>query len=413
MQAEFVHLRVHSAYSLAEGAVRIPELVKLCQEHSMPAVAVTDTANLFGALEFALAAAKGGVQPIIGCQLAILADTGETWDSVGAGAAHTDQASELVVLVQSEAGYRNRLIALTGGVAGQVGRLLANGQRDAAEHALQALSELFPGSLYVELQRHGLDSEDRVETALIDLAYANDLPLVATNEVFFTDAAMYEAHDALLCISQSAYVSQSERRRVTPDHRFKSAAEMRALFADLPEAIDNTVVIARRCAFMPTASKPVLPPYATGDDIDENAELHRQAEAGLEARLDKHVYSSDMDPAAWEATAQPYRERLKFELQVIEDMGYSGYFLIVADFIKWAKSNGIAVGPGRGSGAGSVVAWSLTITDLDPLRWGLFFERFLNPERVSMPDFDIDFCQERRDEVIRYVQERYGHNRVA
>jgi DNA polymerase-3 subunit alpha len=443
MQAEFVHLRVHSAYSLAEGAVRIPELVKLCQEHSMPAVAVTDTANLFGALEFALAAAKGGVQPIIGCQLAILADTGETWDSVGAGAAHTDQASELVVLVQSEAGYRNLLhlvshsfamedqmrraqlylselaghteglIALTGGVAGQVGRLLANGQRDAAEHALQALSELFPGSLYVELQRHGLDSEDRVETALIDLAYANDLPLVATNEVFFTDAAMYEAHDALLCISQSAYVSQSERRRVTPDYRFKSAAEMRALFADLPEAIDNTVVIARRCAFMPTASKPVLPPYATGDDIDENAELHRQAEAGLEARLDKHVYSSDMDPAAWEATAQPYRERLKFELQVIEDMGYSGYFLIVADFIKWAKSNGIAVGPGRGSGAGSVVAWSLTITDLDPLRWGLFFERFLNPERVSMPDFDIDFCQERRDEVIRYVQERYGHDRVA
>ena len=443
MQAEFVHLRVHSAYSLAEGAVRIPELIKLCREHDMPAVAVTDSANLFGALEFALAGAKGGVQPIIGCQLAILADTGETKDSVGAGAAHTDQASELVVLVQSEAGYRNLLhlvshsfatddpmrraqlylselasrteglIALTGGVAGQVGRLLANGQRDAAEHALNTLAELFPGRLYIELQRHGLDSEDRVETALIDLAYANDVPLVATNEVFFTDAAMYEAHDALLCISQSTYVSQSERRRVTPDHRFKSAAEMRALFADLPEAIDNTVVIARRCTFMPTASKPTLPPYASAEDVDENAELRRQAEAGLETRLDQHVYSADMDPAAWETTAQPYRERLKFELQVIEDMGYSGYFLIVADFIKWAKSNDIAVGPGRGSGAGSVVAWSLTITDLDPLRWGLFFERFLNPERVSMPDFDIDFCQERRDEVIHYVQERYGHDRVA
>ncbi len=443
MQAEFVHLRVHSAYSLAEGAVRIPELVKLCQEHNMPAVAVTDSANLFGALEFALAAAKGGVQPIVGCQLAILADDDQANDSVGAGVAHTDPASELVVLVQSETGYRNLLhlvsqsfatedpmrraqlymselsghteglIALTGGVAGRVGRLLANSQREAAEHALHALSELFPGGLYVELQRHGLDSEDRIETALIDLAYANDLPLVATNEVFFTEADMYEAHDALLCISQSAYVSQSERRRVTPDHRFKSAAEMRALFADLPEAIDNTVVIARRCAYMPTASQPTLPPYASGEDVDENAELHRQADAGLEARLDKHVYNTDMDPAAWEATAQPYRERLKFELQVIEDMGYSGYFLIVADFIKWAKSHDIAVGPGRGSGAGSVVAWSLTITDLDPLRWGLFFERFLNPERVSMPDFDIDFCQERRDEVIRYVQERYGHDRVA
>jgi DNA polymerase-3 subunit alpha len=278
---------------------------------------------------------------------------------------------------------------------------------------LQALSELFPGRLYIELQRHGLDEEARVETALIDLAYANDLPLVATNEVFFTDASMYEAHDALLCISQSAYVSQSDRHRVTPDHRFKSAAEMCALFSDLPEAIDNTKVIARRCAFMPAAGKPMLPPYPSADGTDENTELRNQAEAGLKVRLDKHVFAADMDPAAFETAAQPYRDRLQFELQVIEDMGYSGYFLIVADFIKWAKANGIAVGPGRGSGAGSVVAWALTITDLDPLRWGLFFERFLNPERVSMPDFDIDFCQERRDEVIHYVQERYGHDRVA
>ncbi|MCZ6845887.1 MAG: DNA polymerase III subunit alpha, partial [Alphaproteobacteria bacterium] len=435
MQAEFVHLRVHSAYSLAEGAVRIPELIALCREHNLPAVAVTDTANLFGALEFALAGAKGGIQPIIGCQLAILADGDKTEAAV--------PASELIVLVQSEAGYRNLLhlvsqsyatedplrraqlslgdlsgntdglIALTGGVAGAVARLLANGQREAAAQALQSLTELFPGRLYVELQRHGLDSEARVETALIDLAYANDLPLVATNEVFFTDGAMYEAHDALLCISQSAYVSQSDRRRVTPDHRFKSAAEMRALFADLPEAIDNTLVIAQRCAFMPAARSPMLPPYATGKDVDENVELRQQAEAGLETRLTRHVYNDTMDQAARTDAAVPYKERLKFELQVIEDMGYSGYFLIVADFIKWSKSHDIAVGPGRGSGAGSVVAWSLTITDLDPLRWGLFFERFLNPERVSMPDFDIDFCQERRDEVIAYVQDRYGYDRVA
>ncbi|MCZ6839312.1 MAG: DNA polymerase III subunit alpha, partial [Alphaproteobacteria bacterium] len=435
MQAEFVHLRVHSAYSLAEGAVRIPELIALCREHNLPAVAVTDTANLFGALEFALAGAKGGIQPIIGCQLAILADSDKTEAAV--------PASELIVLVQSEAGYRNLLhlvsqsyatedplrraqlslgdlsgntdglIALTGGVDGAVARLLANGQREAAAQALQSLTELFPGRLYVELQRHGLDSEARVETALIDLAYANDLPLVATNEVFFTDGAMYEAHDALLCISQSAYVSQSDRRRVTPDHRFKSAAEMRALFADLPEAIDNTLVIAQRCAFMPAARSPMLPPYATGKDVDENVELRQQAEAGLETRLTRHVYNDTMDQAARTDAAVPYKERLKFELQVIEDMGYSGYFLIVADFIKWSKSHDIAVGPGRGSGAGSVVAWSLTITDLDPLRWGLFFERFLNPERVSMPDFDIDFCQERRDEVIAYVQDRYGYDRVA
>ena len=443
MLAEFVHLRVHSAYSLAEGAVRIPELGGLCKKHDMPAVAVTDTANLFGALEFALAAAKEGVQPIIGCQLAIMADDEKAAEAVVANIQQGASVGELVVLVQSEAGYRNLLhlvsqsyatedplrraqlslndlsgnsdglIALTGGVNGEVARLLANGQRDAAEQALNALTTLFPGRLYIELQRHGLDSEARVETALIDLAYAHDLPLVATNEVFFNDADMYEAHDALLCISQSAYVSQSERRRVTPEHRFKSAAEMRALFADLPEAIDNSLVIARRCAFMPTASQPMLPPYATGTDVDENAELRNQAETGLEVRLAHHVYDDTMDPAARETAGEPYKERLKFELQVIEDMGYPGYFLIVSDFIKWSKANGITVGPGRGSGAGSVVAWSLTITDLDPLRWGLFFERFLNPERVSMPDFDIDFCQERRDEVIRYVQERYGYDRVA
>ncbi|MDA0341682.1 MAG: DNA polymerase III subunit alpha, partial [Proteobacteria bacterium] len=443
MTADFVHLRVHSAYSLAEGAVRIPELVALCTKHGMPAVAVTDTANLFGALEFALAAAKDGLQPIIGCQLSIMADEDKAVEAVAASSHRGASVGELVVLVQSETGYRNLchlvshsyatedplrraqlsvsdlsgytegLIALTGGVNGEVARLLVNGQRAAAEQALQSLAALFPGRLYIELQRHGLDSEARVETPLIDLAYANNLPLVATNEVFFADVSMYEAHDALLCISQSTYVSQSERRRVTPDHRFKSAAEMRALFADLPEAIDNTRAIAQRCAFMPTACEPMLPPYATGTDVDENTELRRQAEAGLEARLDKHVFNSDMDDAAWKSAAQPYRDRLQFELQVIEDMGYPGYFLIVSDFIKWSKANGIAVGPGRGSGAGSVVAWSLTITDLDPLRWGLFFERFLNPERVSMPDFDIDFCQERRDEVIRYVQERYGYDRVA
>ena len=443
MQAEFVHLRVHSAYSLAEGAVRIPELGALCKQHGMPAVAVTDTANLFGALEFALAAAKEGVQPIIGCQLTLIDDDDKAAEAVGATHQQANATSELVVLVQSETGYRNLLhlvsqsyatedplrrarlslgelsgyseglIALTGGVNGAVARLLTNGQRDAAEQALKSLMALFPDRLYVEVQRHGLDSEARVESALIDLAYAHDLPLVATNEVFFTEADMYEAHDALLCISQSAYVSQADRRRVTPEHRFKSAAEMRALFADLPEAIDNSLVIARRCAYMPTVSQPMLPPYATGTDIDENTELRNQANAGLEARLDKHVFDADMDDTAWKSATQPYRDRLQFELQVIEDMGYSGYFLIVSDFIKWSKSNGIAVGPGRGSGAGSVVAWALTITELDPLRWGLFFERFLNPERVSMPDFDIDFCQERRDEVIHYVQERYGYDQVA
>jgi DNA polymerase-3 subunit alpha len=442
--ADFVHLRVHSAYSLAEGALRIPQLVELCRDKKMPAVAITDTSNLFGALEFSMAAAKAGIQPIVGCQITLSVDLDPDAARKGANGANLNyDGDQLVLLVQTEAGYQNLLrivsrsfvemaddgrpmlqiedltgatdglIALSGGVAGRPGRLLGEGQADAAEAALLQLAVLFPGRFYVEIQRHNIDSEDRLEQAFLELAYKHDLPLVATNEAFFTDEAMYEAHDALLCISQSAYVSQSARRRVTPDHRFKSAAEMRALFADLPEAIDNTLVIAQRCSFMPTESLPMLPPFPTADGSTEEEALRAESEAGLDVRLEAHVYEDGMDAAAREAVAKPYRERLKYELETIVNMGFPGYFLIVSDFIKWSKANNIAVGPGRGSGAGSVVAWVLTITDLDPLRFGLFFERFLNPERVSMPDFDIDFCQERRDEVIHYVQQKFGNDRVA
>ncbi len=427
--APFVHLRTHSAYSLSEGALTIKDLVKLCQENEMPAVAITDTGNLFGALEFAMAAAAGGVQPIIGLQLAIAREAG------GASRSAVEAADELLLLAQDEAGYQNLLqlaskpylegpndgatilaldeliglsdglLALTGGARGGVARLLGEGQRAAALHLLDRLKVLFPNRLYVEIQRHGAEIEDQTEPGLIDLAYESSLPIVATNEVFFADRGMYRAHDALLCIAEGSYVSQSDRRRVTEEHYFKSPAEMVELFRDLPEAIENTVTIARRCAFMPTPRKPILPVFETPSGRSENEELRTQAEAGLEARLQK------LSDGA--ASPEEYRARLKYELQVIEDMGFSGYFLIVADFIKWAKDRGIPVGPGRGSGAGSVVAWALTITDLDPLRWGLVFERFLNPERVSMPDFDIDFCQDRRDEVIEYVQKRYGSENVA
>ena len=261
--------------------------------------------------------------------------------------------------------------------------------------------------------RHGLEVQEQIEPALIDLAMARDLPLVATNDVHFIDAAGWEAHDVLLCIADGAQVAQGERRRVTPEHRFKTAAEMAELFADLPEALVNTLVIAQRCAFRVPSQAPILPVFPTTAGQSEIDELRARAQAGLETRLSTQIHQDGMDLAAQAEAARPYRERLDYELGVIEGMNYAGYFLIVADFIQWAKAQGVPVGPGRGSGAGSVVAWALSITDLDPLRFGLLFERFLNPERVSMPDFDIDFCQDRRDDVIRYVRDKYGSARVA
>lgn len=456
--AAFVHLRVHSAYSLSEGAIPVKTLIKLCVTGRMPAVAITDSGNLFGALEFALAAAEAGVQPIIGCQMGLTAIHAGSRASGGAGAAGAAGAAgggaggrsvappdPLVLLVQNETGYRNLmalvsqsylkgepgaapqialeglagrtdgLIALTGGPMGAIGRLLREGQAALAEAALRRLTELFPGRLYVELMRHGghfRSLEQAVEPALIELAYALNLPLVATNDAYFPDAAMYEAHDALLCIAEGTYIAEENRRRLTPDHSFKPASAMAALFADLPEAVENTLVIARRCSFLLRPVNPILPAFPGIEGRTEEEELRAQARAGLEIRLRNQVLPAAPATATEELRTR-YFERLEFELDVIVRMKFPGYFLIVSDFIKWSKAHAIPVGPGRGSGAGSVVAWALTITDLDPIRFGLLFERFLNPERVSMPDFDIDFCQERRDEVIRYVQDKYGFDRVA
>ena len=275
------------------------------------------------------------------------------------------------------------------------------------------MQRLFGDRLYIELQRHGMPAERAAEPALIELAYARGIPLVATNEPFFATREDYEAHDALLCIAEGKLIADGERRQLTPEHRFKSRAEMAALFADLPEALAATVEIAERCAFRPRTQAPILPRFSAGRGVGEADEAEEAA--GTCAAPHKPA-----SPLAWRSigvahghTAEEYHERLDFELGVIASMKYAGYFLIVADFIQWAKAQGIPVGPGRGSGAGSLVAYALTITDLDPIRFGLLFERFLNPERVSMPDFDIDFCQDRRDEVIRYVQEKYGRDQVA
>ncbi len=430
----FVHLHVHSAFSLREGALTIEALAKLAKADSMPALAISDANNLFGALEFSEKLAKSGVQPIIGAQITVdFADTPAASRLVEARGAR----APLVFLAQDEPGYRalmrlasrvwldpkdgdephvgfsalddvSGLIALTGGPAGPIDRALALGLADIAEARLMRLAPLFEGRLYVEIQRHGLESERAIEPALIDLAYRNGLPLVAANEPYFAAASDYEAQDALLCVAEGVLVGAPERRRLSPEHRFKTRAEMLALFADLKEATENSVEIAMRCAYRPLTRKPILPRFSIpgGEAVDEEQELRRQAGEGLERLIALYGCAPGYG-------VDEYRERLEFELGVIVRMKFPGYFLIVADFIKWAKAQGIPVGPGRGSGAGSLVAYALTITDLDPIRFGLLFERFLNPERVSMPDFDIDFCQDRRDEVIAYVRRRYGDDRVA
>ena len=425
----FVHLRVRSCFSLLESTVRIPKLLDRCKIDQAPAVGVIDKANLFNALAFSQSAAGKGVQPIIGCLLPIR-DAGErrgggkpagpTWMPIYAqnhsgylnllrllSLAHleTDAGLSPEVSLEDVMRHQEDLILLSGGPAGPIGRALLQGNREEAVACLEPLAAAFKGRFYIELMRHGLPEEDEIETAMIDLAFAHDLPLVATNDVHFLETEEYEPHDVLLCIEQGVQVGVRDRRRVTAEHRLKTPDEMTELFSDVPEALANSVVIARRCAFMVGAHDPILPAFDTAGGRDEAAELKAQGEAGLERRLDA-LGKPEEERAV-------YRGRLAYEVDVILRMKYEGYFLIVSDFIKYAKAQGIPVGPGRGSGAGSVVAWSLEITDLDPLRFGLLFERFLNPERVSMPDFDIDFCQDRRDEVIRYVRDKYGAEKVA
>ena len=426
---KFIHLRSHSEYSLLEGALRLKKLPELLEIMGMPAIAITDTNNMFCALEFSEYASKAGIQPIIGCQLDVAYDPARLGEKVRLPAS-------LVLLAQNATGYQNLLIlnsrlylnangerpqlqisdlvnhaegviCLTGGPDGPLGRLLQAGQVDKTRALIDKLKQAYGNRLYIELQRHpgddGIvpDSERLTERGLIELAYSMDLPLVATNDVHFAKAESYEAHDALLCIADGSYVDQQEpRRRLTSQHYLKTPSEMALLFADIPEALENTIEVARRCAFKAFKRDPILPKFAD----NEVAELRKKSNAGLKKRLSvvQHAVS-----------IEEYQKRLDFELDTIESMGFPGYFLIVADFISWTKAQKIPVGPGRGSGAGSLVAYALTITDLDPLRYGLLFERFLNPERISIPDFDIDFCMDRREEVIRYVQQKYGRDRVG
>ncbi|MDV3456275.1 DNA polymerase III subunit alpha [Sphingomonas sp. HF-S4] len=462
----FVPLRVFSSYTMLEGAIEPKLIAKRARELGFPAVAVSDRNGLYAAMSFSDACKKSGVQPVVGTLLAVKrpelaegAPPAIDWlalyaqDETGylnlchlVSAAHLDRPIEEDAHVTLDAleGHTDGLICLTAGAEGALARLYAEGQDSAAEAYARRIEALFPDRLYVEIVRRLNEVEGRAEPKLLDYAYARDLPIVGTNPCCFAEETFHQAHDAMLCIANSSYIASDDRPRSSPDAWMKPATEMKSLFADLPEAIANTMVVAQRCAYAAPKRKPILPSLA-GDREGEARMLRELSYEGLHARLVKiaqlegkkgpplqgrgwggAVPQADgsgtgptpspspegegLEEADW---TKPYYDRLDFELDVIIQMGFPGYFLIVADFIQWAKAHDIPVGPGRGSGAGSVVAWVLTITDLDPLKLGLLFERFLNPERVSMPDFDIDFCETRRGEVIRYVQEKYGRDTVA
>ncbi len=426
---EFVHLRVHTEYSLVDGLIKVKDLVKRVRRAGMPAVAVTDQSNLFALVRFYAACQSAGVQAVVGCDVWL------------AGGNEDDEPSRITLLVQDAVGYRNLtelvsksflegqrqqraliqrdwlddrgagLIALMGGRDGEVGRLMLNERPEEAAELLKRWLTLFPDRFYLEVQRTGRPGDDAWVHGAVALATSLDCPVVATNEVCFLDAEDFEAHETRVCIHEGRVLGDPRRtRRHSEQQYLRTPAEMAELFADLPEALENTVEIARRCSLELKLDEYFLPDYPIPPGETEASYFEAEARAGLERRLTRIL-----DPAAgdYAERRRSYDERLTFELGIILQMGYQGYFLIVAEFIRWAKQHGIPVGPGRGSGAGSLVAYALDITDLDPLEYDLLFERFLNPERVSMPDFDVDFCMEGRDRVIAHVADLYGKEAVS
>ena len=439
MSQTFIHLCNHTIFSLCKGVIRINDIVKKALKEQMPAIAISDISNLFGALEFSISCQKNNIQPIIACDLTI--DTEDSKKSNISDLELEKTFKRIILIAKNDQGYLNLtdlsseihlsrvrnltphiklsklqeksegLIAICGGEKGVLGKNILENNQNAAEKLAEKFKEIFRADFYIQISRHGLENEQKIEQNLIDIAYKFNIPLIAINDNYFLDQSMYEAQDVLNCIGQKRYLIEKDREKLTKNHYFKSTSEMLELFSDLPEAIENTVNIAKKCHIMAFEREPTLPHFPTKNGVRESEELEEKSKKGLEERLGfKFEMEQVSNP---EEVTKIYNERLEYELAIIKRMNFSGYFLIVSDFITWSKENGIPVGPGRGSGAGSIVAWVLQITDLDPLRFGLLFERFLNPERVSMPDFDIDFCQARRDEVIDYVQKKYGKEMVA
>jgi len=414
----YIPLRVYSQFSVGFGAVKTQTLVDYCLKHKIPAVGFADHNSLSGALTLSKALSSKGVQPLVGAAVEVH-DHGHKGAIVLYATSETGYAALLrVVNARNISGQSlsiaelenhigqdaEHIIALTGGESGLIHALIQAGQKTLS--TFEALVEIFGKDLYVELQRDSAAPGPQ-EATLLKAAKHFGLPVVATAEAHYAQEGGEDAHDVFLCITDKTYLDSTKRRHAKAGRHLVAPDVMESRFADMPEALINTVEIARRAAFMVKTAAPSLPAFPTTDGVSEADDLKSKAQAGLEGRL---ALRSAMEDGA---SDKEYRDRLDYELGVITRMGFPGYFLIVADFISWAKNNGIPVGPGRGSGAGSLVAYALGITDIDPLQFGLIFERFLNPERVSMPDFDIDFCQERRDEVIEYVRGKYGADRVA
>jgi DNA polymerase-3 subunit alpha len=436
----FISLRNHTTYSLAKGAIKIPALVDLAKNFNMPALGIMDCQNLFAALEFSSACKKAGIQPIIGCEMLVkFSSNRQNLSNLD----YENSLSKLPLIARNDEGYKNLmflvsesflnrqngisphisfellekystgLIALSGGVEGIAGKLLLEDQEKSLAEIIATLAQVFDKNFYIEITRHGNELEKQLEEKFIEIAFKNNLPLVATNDVYFLKKETFEAQDILSCIGTGQVFAEGNRKRNSTQQYFKSQEEMEELFSDIPEAILNTVNIAKKCHIMAFERKPALPKFNSSPNFSEGEDLRKQSHEGLEIRLKRKFELEEIPLEKQPEIRREYFDRINFEVDVIVKMDFPGYFLIVSDFIKWAKNNDIPVGPGRGSGAGSVVAWALQITDLDPIRFGLLFERFLNPERVSMPDFDVDFCQSRRDEVITYVQKKYGHEYVA
>ncbi len=440
-EPKFINLRVHTAYSLSLGAMPVPKLMHKLHDLGVTACAITDSGNLFGGKAFSKYASDEGIKPILGSELCLHNDDSENL-ALSKGRELTPD--KIILLVKDETGYHSLmklyrryyldnmetsdtpqlhmqnlrdlnegLICLTGGYEGPLGRLILQNRISEAETKLLELKEIFGNRLYMELSRVGYEQEKITEPTFIDLAYKHDIPLVATNDMYFWDESMYEAHDALVCISSGEYVVNEDRRKYAMGNCWRGEKEMMELFKDIPEALENTVNIAKRCNYLSYKMEPLLPIFICPDGKTQDEFITEESYKGLHERMEVQVYRADMTPEERAKTDRIYYDRLNYELSVIKKMGFPGYFLIVSDFIRWSKANGVPIGPGRGSGAGSIVAWALKITDLDPIRLDLLFERFLNPERISMPDFDVDLCQENRHKTIEYVQKKYGYDYVA